>query len=67
MMEKLTRADALAIAGAVDRAKTDKSRRRLAIEFARDVLSAIQQGRCTDQKFCARLVVKSWRQAGLIR
>lgn len=66
-MARLTRAEALATAESVLRSGTVLGRKRLAQQFAREVLQAIVTGRCTDRKFCARLVLKTWRQVGLIR
>lgn len=66
-MARLTRAEALATAEAVLRSGTPLGRKRLAKQFARELLRAIEVDRCTDRKFCARLILKTWRRVGLIR
>ena len=67
MMPKLTRSDTRATVESIMRAGTSEGRKKLAKQFAREVLQAIAGGRCTDGKYSAREVLKLWRQVGLIR
>jgi hypothetical protein len=62
-MDKMTRAQAVAIAGSVLRAGTAVGRERAAAQFVNDVFAAIAAENCSDHYFCARLAIDTWLNA----